>query len=99
MRNTLIKHETLTIGNLKEENLGSVHRDSHLKFLIEELVESGHINMLCGVTPLPIPLQARVQGWPRNKAGAPFTGKSRLLSRCLFPWRIGACALGQQLAA
>lgn len=50
--NTLIKHETLTIGDFsKEENLGMPHSDGHLQFLIEELVESGHIHMLDGVDP------------------------------------------------
>lgn len=50
--NTLIKHETLTIGDFaKEGYLGMTPRENHLQFLIDELVESGHIGMLNGVIP------------------------------------------------
>lgn len=50
--NTLIKHETLTIDDFaKLENLGVIPKDKHLQFLIDELIESGHIHMLNGVTP------------------------------------------------
>lgn len=49
---TLIKHETLTIGDFaKEGNLGIAFSNNHLQFLIDELVESEHISMLDGVTP------------------------------------------------
>lgn len=50
--NTLIKHETLTIGDLaKEENLGVSFDGHHLQFLIDELIESGYVHALGGVTP------------------------------------------------
>ncbi|RDV11484.1 MarR family transcriptional regulator [Pontibacter diazotrophicus] len=50
--NVLIKHETLTIGDFaREGNLGMTPSDHHLQYLIDELVESGHISMLAGVTP------------------------------------------------
>ncbi|MDB5190621.1 MAG: hypothetical protein JWQ96_184 [Segetibacter sp.] len=48
----LIKHETLTINDLsKKENLGIAPNIDHLGFLIEELIESGHVDMLDGITP------------------------------------------------
>ena len=51
--NSLIKHETLTILNIrKPENLGMVLNNNHLNFLLNELMESGHIETLNGVTPL-----------------------------------------------
>lgn len=50
--NTLIKHETLTVDDLrKEENLGIVPDEEHLNFLLTELEQSGHITLLKGVTP------------------------------------------------
>ena len=51
--NSLIKHETLTIVNIrKAENLGMIPNNSHLNLLLNELMESGHIETLNGVTPL-----------------------------------------------
>jgi len=50
--NTLIRHETLTIGDIaKEENLGMIPNEDHLLFLLTELSESGHIYLLSGVVP------------------------------------------------
>ena len=50
--NTLIKHETLTLGDIaKKENLGVVPNEMHLKFLLDELNESGHLHEMSGVTP------------------------------------------------
>jgi len=50
--NSLIKHETLTITDIaKEENLGIVPDKNHLNYLINELVESGHVHALDGVIP------------------------------------------------
>jgi predicted transcriptional regulator len=50
--NTLIKHETLTITDIaKEENLGLVPNKEHLKFLLDELSDTGYIQMLVGVDP------------------------------------------------
>lgn len=50
--NTLIKHETLTINDFaKEGYLDMTPSENHLQFLIDELVGSGHIGMLNGVTP------------------------------------------------
>jgi hypothetical protein len=51
--NSLIKHETLTILDIrKAENLGMVPDNVHLNFLLNELIESGDLNTLNGVTPL-----------------------------------------------
>ena len=51
--NTLIKHETLTATDVeKEENLGLVPDGNNLKFLLDELVESGHISILGGASKL-----------------------------------------------
>lgn len=50
--NTLINHETLTMGDLaKRVNPGTLLEDNHLQFLLDELIQSGHINMLNGITP------------------------------------------------
>lgn len=50
--NSLIKHETLTITDIrKEENLGMIPDVVHLNFLLNELIESGHVNTLGGVVP------------------------------------------------
>jgi hypothetical protein len=50
--NTLIKHETLIISDLvKMVNPGTIPKDNHLQFLLDELIESGHLHMLNGVTP------------------------------------------------
>ena len=51
--NSLIKHETLTILNIRKiENLGVVPDNLHLNYLLNELVESGDLNTLNGVSPL-----------------------------------------------
>ena len=51
--NSLIKHETLTIVDLrKKENLGVTPNNTHLNFLLNELMESKHIDSLNGVTPV-----------------------------------------------
>jgi len=51
--NSLIKHETLTITDIsKEKNLGMVPDKAHLNYLINELVESGHVHALDGVIPI-----------------------------------------------
>jgi hypothetical protein len=50
---TLIKHETLTIDDLeKKENIGIVPDAAHLRLLLEELRDSGHLENLPGVIPL-----------------------------------------------
>ncbi|MGI8634323.1 MAG: MarR family transcriptional regulator [Segetibacter sp.] len=50
--NSLIKHETLTIADIAEEkNLGVIPDKAHLNYLINELVDSGHVYALDGVTP------------------------------------------------
>jgi len=47
--NTLIKHETLTLTDIaKAENLGMIPNEQHLRFLLEELDESGYIQKLDG---------------------------------------------------
>ena len=47
--NTLIKHETLTLTDIaKEENLGMIPNEQNLRFLLEELDESGFIQKLDG---------------------------------------------------
>ena len=51
--NTLIKHETLTIEDIaKAENLGLVPNEFHLKSLLNDLINSGHIETLNGISPL-----------------------------------------------
>jgi len=51
--NSLIKHETLTILNVrKAEYLGMVPDRVHLNFLLNELIESKFVDTLNGVTPL-----------------------------------------------
>ena len=51
--NTLIKHETLTIVDIrKAENIGMIPDNVHLNFLLNELIESRDIQTLNGVTPL-----------------------------------------------
>lgn len=51
--NSLIKHETLTIVDIrKAENLGMIPDNLHLNFLLNELIESGHVHTLDGVVPL-----------------------------------------------
>ena len=51
--NSLIKHETLTIVDIrKSENLGVTPDNLHLNYLLNELAESGHIDTLNGVSPL-----------------------------------------------
>ena len=51
--NSLIKHETLTISDLrKHKNMGFIPDNLHLDFLLQELIESGHIDTLNGITPL-----------------------------------------------
>jgi hypothetical protein len=50
--NTIIKHKTLIIGDLsKKENLGLIPNINHLQLLLNELIESGHVHQLEGVTP------------------------------------------------
>ena len=50
--NSLIKHETLTIADIaQEKNLGVVPDKAHLNYLINELIESGHVETLNGVIP------------------------------------------------
>ena len=50
---SLIKHETLTILNIrKAEYLGMVPDNIHLNFLLNELIENDYVNTLNGVTPL-----------------------------------------------
>ena len=50
--NSLIRHETLTIIDIsKEKNLGVVPDKTHLNYLINELIESGHVYALDGVVP------------------------------------------------
>lgn len=51
--NSLIKHETLTILDIRKvEYLGMIPDNVHLNFLLTELIESGHVNTLNGVTPI-----------------------------------------------
>lgn len=51
--NSLVRHETLTIVDItKVENLGVVPDRVHLNYLLTELMESGHIQTLNGVTPV-----------------------------------------------
>lgn len=51
--NSLIKHETLTIVDIrKSENLGMIPDTVHLNFLLNELIDSGHVRALTGVLPL-----------------------------------------------
>jgi hypothetical protein len=50
--NILIRHETLIIHDIgKEENLGFVPNEAHLQFLLDELTESGYLDILDGVSP------------------------------------------------
>jgi len=50
--NTLIRHETLTIIDIrKEKNIGVIPDKIHLNYLLNELMESGHIQTLNGVVP------------------------------------------------
>lgn len=50
---TMMKHETLLMDDIaKEENLGVVPNKEHLQFLLTELTESQHLNILDGVSPL-----------------------------------------------
>ena len=50
--NSLIKHETLLFTDLaKAENLGMIADETHLQFLLDELVESDHIHILDGAHP------------------------------------------------
>jgi hypothetical protein len=52
--NTLIKHETLTIVDIrKAENIGMVPDKVHLNFLLNELIESRDIQTLMGLLHLP----------------------------------------------
>ena len=51
--NSLIKHETLTIQDIRlPKNLGLVPDNIHLNFLLNELMEKGQIETLNGVEPL-----------------------------------------------
>ena len=50
---TMITHETLTVTDLaKPENLGMTPDVTHLKYLLDELHQSGHLQELNGVSPL-----------------------------------------------
>jgi hypothetical protein len=50
---SMISHETLTVTDLaKQEALGTTPDITHLKYLLEELHDSGHLQQLPGVTPL-----------------------------------------------
>ena len=50
--NALIKHETLTIDDFaKEENLRASPGGNHLQYLVDELVQSGHIQVIDGTLP------------------------------------------------
>ena len=50
---TLIKHETLIIDDLKkEENLGLIPDMDHLNYLLSDLLESGDVVTLNGVEPV-----------------------------------------------
>ena len=47
--NTLIRHETLTVEDLsKEENLGMIPNEHHLKLLLEELEQGSYVKQLGG---------------------------------------------------
>ena len=47
--NALIKHETLTLPDLsKEENLGMIPNEHHLRLLLDDLEESSYIQQLRG---------------------------------------------------
>ena len=51
--NNLIKHETLTVDDMrKQENSDVVPDDIHLNYLLNELIDSGHVNALNDVTPI-----------------------------------------------
>ena len=57
--NTLIKHETLTIVDIrKAENIGLIPDNVHLNFL-NELIESRDIQTLNGATPLTYTITSR----------------------------------------
>jgi hypothetical protein len=48
----MIRHETLIIHDIgKAENMGFVANKEHLQFLLDELTESGYLDILDGVTP------------------------------------------------
>ena len=48
----MIKHETLTIDDIgKRENLGFLPDKVHLQYLLDELTESKHLQILDGVEP------------------------------------------------
>ena len=47
--NTLIKHETLTLTDFaKEENLGLIPNEHHLRLLLEELEQDSFVEQLGG---------------------------------------------------
>lgn len=47
--NTLIKHETLTLDDFaKEENLGIIPNEHHLRLLLEELESDSYVEQLDG---------------------------------------------------
>lgn len=48
----MIRHETLSIEDLaKQETLGLTPDVTHLKYLLAELHDSGHLQQLQGVSP------------------------------------------------
>lgn len=51
--NTLIKHETLTLNDLaKEENIGMSLRPDDLQSVLDELINSGLVDVLDNVSPV-----------------------------------------------
>jgi hypothetical protein len=50
--NTLIRHETLTLEDLaREENIGMVPNEHHLRLLLEELEADAFVKRLNGAVP------------------------------------------------
>jgi len=58
--NTLIKHETLTVGDItKKENLGMVPDDGQLTYLLNQLNGKGFIHLLDGTSPCTYTITAK----------------------------------------
>lgn len=71
--NTLISHETLTLEDLsKEENLGVIPNEHHLKFLLDELVQDAYIQQLSGaaLSTYTITSKGIAEGERLNEAGS-----------------------------
>ena len=50
--NTMARHETLIVHDIgKTENMGFEPNEAHLQFLLDELTESGYLDILDGVSP------------------------------------------------